>query len=199
MSEEWTRERLSEELHRFYSPNDLSGSYNETDYKSAGILIMPIIADLRTKLAEAAKELEHSKANKTKLKRRYRLRADMIRDLQADLADSKEREAEVQHTLDAALRISKSKMEHIKTKDKRIASLLEKHRWIPVSERLPKNMNTVLFIENGNNPKQGYYGDGKWHIWVNTWCFSEKITHWKPITLPKEKPNEKEISLPKYS
>lgn len=61
---------------------------------------------------------------------------------------------------------------------------LEKHRWIPVSERLPEDDSSAyLFLHESGNVHQGipscdlYGPDGKlWH----------SITHWKPIILPEQ-------------
>ena len=60
---------------------------------------------------------------------------------------------------------------------------LAKHRWIPVSERLPKGGEHVLCC------------DGK-HVWVslmmcktNSWYHNREndtVTHWKPIILPEK-------------
>ena len=62
---------------------------------------------------------------------------------------------------------------------------LERHRWIPVGERLPDDMGDYL-VSNG--------------IWIeriwfdNGWCYQKgaefqdksKVTHWKPIHLPNK-------------
>jgi len=70
-------------------------------------------------------------------------------------------------------------------KDKRLEAELERHRWIPVGERLPDDMGDYL-VSNG--------------IWIeriwfdNGWCYQKgaefqdksKVTHWKPIHLPNK-------------
>ena len=69
----------------------------------------------------------------------------------------------------------------------RIAELEEKQRWIPVSERLPEDGETVFVIihdgferfENGNEvARLTYLGNGNWWSWE-----SERyvVTHWMPL------------------
>ena len=71
---------------------------------------------------------------------------------------------------------------------------LEKHRWIPVSERLPEGSHSVL-IYCDRMITTGYFdnfeGRAEWQIHCNTprCYYQEKITHWKPITQPKEDEN----------
>ncbi len=72
-------------------------------------------------------------------------------------------------------------------KDKEIGELqaqLAKHRWIPVSERLPENtgdyqVSNGIWIERIWWDKEWIEQDG------SRWPYAKKITHWKPITLPK--------------
>ena len=54
------------------------------------------------------------------------------------------------------------------------------HRWIPVGERLPEKGNCVLTIM-----ETGYIG--KCEIVDDEWQHlgEDKVTHWKPIILPK--------------
>lgn len=78
---------------------------------------------------------------------------------------------------------------NIKAENKRLKEELEKHHWIPVTEKLPK--------------KNGYYlvCDGIWYgrmFFDGRWCFgnktqypySEHLTHWKPIVLPEQMKKE---------
>ncbi len=66
---------------------------------------------------------------------------------------------------------------------------LEKHRWIPVTERLPENnrgLSLVCDVSGLGNPFA--------IIWYNNqWLFPDKetkwpcvVTHWKLITLPEQ-------------
>ena len=58
---------------------------------------------------------------------------------------------------------------------------LEKHRWIPVSERLPESSGVVLVLLSDGNIIQAISA-----YWVNYkgWL-NQSITHWKPIILPE--------------
>lgn len=63
---------------------------------------------------------------------------------------------------------------------------LDKHRWIPVAERLPEDKESVdIYLDNGNR--------------VTCFNFTEhwetrfaplNITHWKPIILPESEAKE---------
>ena len=67
---------------------------------------------------------------------------------------------------------------------------LDKHRWIPVSERLPEKTKEDL------RPKLLVYNeDGiavqEWRHYDFGWSFSDDTgepTHWKPISLPEANP-----------
>ena len=72
----------------------------------------------------------------------------------------------------------------------RIAELKAAQRWIPVSERLPEDGETVFVIihdgferfENGNEvARLTYLGNGNWWSWK-----SERyiVTHWMPLPEP---------------
>ena len=74
----------------------------------------------------------------------------------------------------------------------RIAELEAAQRWIPVSERLPEDGETVFVIihdgferfENGNEvARLTYLGNGNWWSWE-----SERyvVTHWMPLPQPPE-------------
>jgi len=59
---------------------------------------------------------------------------------------------------------------------------LDKHRWIPVSEGLPKESGEYQVIGEPNpRPTTRRFWSGD-----KTWSSYRTITHWKPITLPKE-------------
>lgn len=80
-----------------------------------------------------------------------------------------------------------------------------KHRWIPVSERLPEKGGNVLFcwrpIDFLENPQHKEFVVGSFSyineqgrpimsptkVWVNGMYYDIKthITHWKPIILPE--------------
>ncbi len=75
-----------------------------------------------------------------------------------------------------------------------LESALEKHRWIPISERLPKNVATVWVLLNAKAvdslaPALGFYGEMEENNWgwelFGQGILSE-VTHWKPIILPEQ-------------
>lgn len=68
---------------------------------------------------------------------------------------------------------------------------LEKHRWIPVSERLPEMSGQYLVMLNYDHPQNlsihmkhpavaSYFKDDA------LWGTEKHITHWKPIILPEQ-------------
>ncbi len=63
--------------------------------------------------------------------------------------------------------------------------LKEQNRWIPVSERLPKEIESdeILFIAQGLI-EAGEFKNGL--FWNNNGRDFENITHWKPIILPAQ-------------
>ncbi len=70
---------------------------------------------------------------------------------------------------------------------------IEKHRWIPVSEGLPKNGSCVFVTVSHMKERWGFLAwfdtsKEKWELYDN--MVRGEVTHWKPITLPEEKPNE---------
>ena len=95
----------------------------------------------------------------------------------------------------------KDMIEGIKVRERRIAGLegaLEKHRWIPVSEKLPESITEqihhsqdVLIVRATWGVCKGYYQE-KHQQWVvygsyeRPQEYQNEITHWKPIILPDE-------------
>ncbi len=73
----------------------------------------------------------------------------------------------------------------LEMKVKQLQAELEKHRWIPVSERLPeeKECDEILFINEGL-VEAGEFKNGL--FWDNNGRSFDKVTHWKPIYLPPE-------------
>ena len=68
-----------------------------------------------------------------------------------------------------------------------IDQLLKENRWIPVSERLPEKEDYYNIVRFAIVRVAGIaYWNGK--SWRKTphHRYIEKITHWKPIILPKE-------------
>ena len=77
-----------------------------------------------------------------------------------------------------------------------IERLKEAQRWIPVSERLPKNNTPVLVTYIGYNDNKLYSNDtAMWSIEFNDYCggwrwvlddseIIVKITHWMPLPAP---------------
>jgi len=66
--------------------------------------------------------------------------------------------------------------------------LKEESRWIPVSERLPKNIATVFVLTGEGAGGIGFYGkDEKGFRWERLdHAINLNITHWKPIVLPDQ-------------
>lgn len=59
---------------------------------------------------------------------------------------------------------------------------IEKHRWIPVGERLPGDKPSVdIYLDNGNRVTTFNFAEH----WENHFA-PLKITHWKPIILPEQ-------------
>lgn len=93
----------------------------------------------------------------------------------------------------------------LKERIKELEAALEKHRWIPVTERLPK-LNKVgregatqshwVHITDGEKIIDAYYYDYTKRITKPNyatgkgWCCSgmkkSDITHWKPMILPEK-------------
>jgi len=84
-------------------------------------------------------------------------------------------------------------------RDKQLQAELAKHRWIPVSERLPEE--TIVAVVYAKHlafepmlhladftPSIGHFVFRDWDVW--------EVTHWKPIILPKEAPDGKEDTKP---
>ena len=85
---------------------------------------------------------------------------------------------------------------------KQLQAELEKHRWIPVSERLPellidiphRHSNDLLLVyetlENTNTVVIGCYDEENgWVIYSSHQrpiYYQNQITHWKPIILPED-------------
>ena len=70
---------------------------------------------------------------------------------------------------------------------KELEAKLEQHRWIPVSESLPKNVRTMWVLLNAEatgtlTPGMGFCGDGIWEILTRG--LLTEVTHWKEIILP---------------
>ncbi len=69
---------------------------------------------------------------------------------------------------------------------------LDKHRWIPVSERLPKKSKTghpqqteYVYLYTGKKSMIEAFYDYYYKEWYNSDGTSVQGTHWKPIILPK--------------
>lgn len=63
---------------------------------------------------------------------------------------------------------------------------LDKYRWISVSEGPPENSNPVQVVEFGKI-KEGYYNGERYLVWAGgAWCYSNKVTHHRPIILPEQ-------------
>lgn len=67
-----------------------------------------------------------------------------------------------------------------------------KTRWIPVSERMPRDESRVLFIAPGwIEPSMGWWSEGE-QIWLDCGTDSQNhiehpaglVTHWMPLPAP---------------
>lgn len=71
---------------------------------------------------------------------------------------------------------------------------LDKHRWIPVSERLPERENnkhcasSQVLCSTGNHSFVGRYDHKykRWSLQLDGNIKLHGVTHWMPIILPKE-------------
>ncbi|KKN24351.1 hypothetical protein LCGC14_0895780 [marine sediment metagenome] len=69
-------------------------------------------------------------------------------------------------------------------KTKELKALLELHRWIPVSERLPEKRGNYHVSDTESLWKHSWLPD--FNCWRNdAGLLYERITHWKPIILPQ--------------
>ncbi len=81
----------------------------------------------------------------------------------------------------------------LEEENKRLKTELERHRWIPVSKRLPKNICDVWIVLKAEATDSyvggvGFYGKDEngfgWEIYGNG--LLTKVTHWRSIILPEE-------------
>ncbi len=75
----------------------------------------------------------------------------------------------------------------------RLQAELAQHRWIPVSERLPKENHEVLIYYTYERNQYSYTGIAFLYrkLWYSddgkTVFKANEVTHWKPVILPPEK------------
>jgi hypothetical protein len=111
---------------------------------------------------------------------RYDSQEALIREIEAD-RDALRTELEAaQRRLEVAC--------HIKAEDKvsfdfavldELAALREQARWIPVTERLPKECEDVLMANIFHNVRVGFYNGDRWID--NTSNRTPEVTHWRPL------------------
>ena len=103
-------------------------------------------------------------AENAKLKEKNNYLASLMQDIR-NCSDSEQ----VQSLLDVRAEKVKLKAE------------LEKHRWIPVEERLPEKSGHYLTLGQFSTiPQTTKYRD-------NWWSALDAVTHWKPVILPEPK------------
>jgi len=74
---------------------------------------------------------------------------------------------------------------------KSLPPVTPKHRWIPVSERLPENRNQEVLICLEWGVDIGRYSDGEWHSeWINHYD-DGNVLAWMPLP-PRYEPQESE-------
>ena len=74
----------------------------------------------------------------------------------------------------------------LEEENERLKAELEKHRWIPVSERLPKDSYRILaFGEDGYGYK--IVAAITYDLEFEKFRILKNVTHWKLIILPKSK------------
>ena len=69
----------------------------------------------------------------------------------------------------------------LQSENTRLKEELEKHRWIPVSERLPEKDGAYQVFRKGNRAPTT-----RTYFCKDGWVTHDIVTHWKPITLPEE-------------
>ncbi len=63
---------------------------------------------------------------------------------------------------------------------------LEKHRWIPVTERLPENVDDIELMYPDGLIIKGYYSRSSFYPNYDIDIEHDSVTHWKPIISLKE-------------
>ena len=100
--------------------------------------------------------------------------------------------AELEGELDRRIRMPKDLWFQVAELSTRVNELKAAQRWIPVSERLPEDGETVFVIihdgferfENGNEvARLTYLGNGNWWSWGRE---RYVVTHWMPLPNPPE-------------
>lgn len=62
---------------------------------------------------------------------------------------------------------------------------LSKAHWIPVTERLPEDDNTICILTNGVSDAIGYRGKVfGWHLIWTDYVAESDVTHWMPLPEP---------------
>lgn len=78
----------------------------------------------------------------------------------------------------------RAEIKQFKVQYEKLQAELEKHRWIPVSERLP-DQDTQVIVATKNEPFVGVYCSLRKEFVGNLGgVVYNNVTHWKPIILP---------------
>ena len=84
------------------------------------------------------------------------------------------------------LRNAKEFPEHYEEVSELAIDLLERTRWIPVSERLPVNSNLIMFYTKYDGMRMGRFNGDDWNTVCNVKFSKMAVTHWMPLPEPPQ-------------
>lgn len=84
----------------------------------------------------------------------------------------------------ACIRAEKE-LEHLRNE---ISRIREENRWIPMSERMPKENQRCLIYPVDDEAEVAHLENGKFHFWDEYCAKPDEILYWRPLPeLPKDK------------
>jgi prefoldin subunit 5 len=119
------------------------------------------------------------------------IKAKTVNRMKARIAEL-EADLKVRSLDDFAISAYEEQIETLQRKTEQLESALEaereKHRFIPVSERLPENGDECLLVVDGEYVSEGIYShNDERDYWINGFGFVDNVTHWQPMPdLPEE-------------